>query len=186
MALINIGGYRWSLQLVGFAPPGRGSSSEMPGYFPSGAKRGRPSGDQIKTWTVDVWSVNAVYSLFDGDDLLYIGEGVLGDRLLAHFREDEFAGRWNSFTWLSPSTLDVLKSPFEIKPHDANQSITKTEKELIEAFELLAIRLGDPWGNRQNPADDESIKWLKQLRSKHAPKSEGEKLDEILTLLRAK
>ncbi len=168
MALFKIGGYRWSAELVAWGSVGAGNSMKMSCYSSKrgDGNRGSLSANQISTRTVNVSSIEAVYALFHGTTLIYIGEGNLGSCMVRHCRDDEFVGRWDSFTWLSPCSLSIDPND----PH--NHSIaaapspispTLTAKQLIEHIETIAIRLSDPIGNRQNPDQADQITWLTQL-----------------------
>jgi len=164
MSIIKIAGYRWSLDLVEWGTTGRGNKGRLVGYprKKQNGGRGRPSRDEVAAKMVDVWDVEAVYSLFGDGGLLYVGEGILGDCLYRHHRIDEFAGRWDSFSWVSPWTLDTTASPPHAVAWNPTAPVTMTGKALIEALETVVIRLTEPDGNRQNPSADKHITWLEQ------------------------
>lgn len=164
MSLIKIAGYQWSLDLIDWGSPGRGKKGTLSGYFPKRGtgKKGRPSQAELKNKTVDFWGIEAVYALFTEGSLLYVGEGILGDCLYRHHRTDEFVGRWDSFSWVSPWDLDTRLSPPKLVKWEAKSSISITGKELVELLETVLIRLTEPTGNRQNPSSDTKIKWLDQ------------------------
>ena len=162
VSLIKIGGYRWSRDLIDWSGPGRGKKSKLLGYYKKEGKRGRPTAGKIADKIVDFWSVEAVYALFREERLIYIGEGILGNCLDRHYKTDEFAGRWDSFSWVSPCGLDVEASPPSLIQWEADEPITIPGKKLIEHLETVLIRLTEPEGNRQNPSDDKHIKWLTQ------------------------
>ncbi len=183
MGLILTAGLRWSPLLVGIANPSRESQPHVLGYLPSPEAQGRATADQIKCWTVDVSAVHAVYSLLNGDRVVYIGKGVLGERVVSHFRDDELAGRWDYFTWLSPCGIDTSKVPYTAKDWDPWANLRMTETHFFETVAVLAAHLADPEGNRPHPATDTDTRWLTQVRSPFAPRSLEEKIDVILARL---
>jgi len=111
---------------------------------------------------MDVWNVEAVYSLFGDGRLVYVGEGILGDCLYRHHRTDEFVGRWDSFSWVSPWSIDASGPTSAVVAWNATAPVTIDGKALIEAIETVVIRLTEPDGNRQNPSADKHITWLEQ------------------------
>lgn len=184
MSLIKIAGYQWSLDLIDWGSPGRGKRGTLSGYDPKreAGKKGRPSQAELQSKTVDLWIVEAVYALFTEGSLLYIGEGILGDCLYRHHRTDGFAGRWDSFSWVSPWDLDTTSTPPELKPWDGNAEFKIEGKQLVELLETVLIRLTEPVGNRQNPSSDGTIKWLDQTTPKEHMTLEA-KVDLILSKL---
>ena len=76
MSLFKIGGYRWSSELVQWGSPGKGQH-KFCGYdsVRGDGRRGALAAGDIATRTVDVRDIEAVYALFQGQTLLYIGEG---------------------------------------------------------------------------------------------------------------
>lgn len=72
--------------------------------------------------------VYGVYALFKEDNLYYIGQGDLYQRLLAHYKKDRHKDKWDTFAFAK------LKNP-----------------ELKEELESLLISLTDPPGNRSTP-----------------------------------
>lgn len=164
MAIIKTAGYRWSLDLVDWGTTGRGNKGRLLGYPRKKLEggRGRPSPDQVHAKTLDVWNVEAVYSLFGDGRLIYVGEGILGDCLYRHHRTDEFVGRWDSFSWVSPWGIDSSAITPVLVGWDAARPVTFDGKDLIESIETVVIRLTEPDGNRQNPSSDKHITWLEQ------------------------
>lgn len=188
MSLFRIGGYRWSPELVDWGGPGAGNAHEFSCYSTQrkDGKMGKLTKAEIRSRTVDVRDVEAVYALFQGQTLLYVGEGLLGACMIRHYRDDEFVGRWDSFTWFSPWRLKIsstnvhkhwLASPPKTPPK-------LTPKQLIEHIETIAIRLADPIGNRQNPASRSTIQWLTQLVPANFMTQE-EKLSRAVSVLDA-
>ena len=185
MSLFKIGGYRWSSELVQWGSPGKGQH-KFCGYDRrrGDGQAGAMSKTQIASRTVDVRDVEAVYALFQGQTLLYIGEGNLGARLVAHYRDDEYVGRWDSFTWVSPWQVKRRKRD----PHaqylsrPAKTPVKISAKQLIEHVETLTIRLAEPLGNRQNPSGKQHITWLTQIVPSDFLTQE-EKLNRVLKLV---
>ena len=179
MSFIKIAGYQWSPELVSWGSPGRGRRSQLRGYDPKTGLRGRPSLERIANRTVNLWDVHAVYTLFRGNTLIYVGEGTLGTCLLRHYSGDEYVGRWDAFSWVSPTDLDSSKTPPTKIPWSALNPVSIGAKALIEHLELIVIRLAEPAGNRQNPTAKRSIKWLNQVPPE-GYLTTSEKLDELL------
>lgn len=166
MALFRIGGYKWSPEVIGW---GESDGDNKHGMFSYSARRGdggkgKLTKAQLSSRKVNVCGVHAVYSLFNNESLVYIGEGMLGPRLAMHYRDDELVGRWNAFTWVSPWSLKISSTDTHRQwlapPAKTPKKITP--KELIEHVETIAIRLAAPNENRQNPSASNHITWLKQ------------------------
>jgi hypothetical protein len=155
---------------------------EIMGYLASQEGRGRPKTTAVAEKTIDVADVTAVYALFDGADLIYVGEGQLGARLKQHHENDELSGQWDSFTWLSPWNVDGTARPVKLVPYAA-EADPVGEKQIVELLELAVVRLAEPIGNRQNPTLANQVTWLEQQRSKRAAATIQEKVDQILELL---
>lgn len=167
--MIYTGGHRWKAADVGWGKPGVRSSSEVLGYFAGQAQRGRLSDADRKKRVVNVWDIHAVYSIFAGDKLLYVGEGKLGDCLHRHYRTDHLIGRWDSFTWLSPYKYSADANGIgQIAGPQAADLTVADAKKCVELLELASIILCDPPTNSQLPAAEKQIKWMDQERSEHA------------------
>lgn len=161
----------------------------MLGYYP---KKGSPGaiGKKLRSrLTLNVWDIDAVYALHREDDLVYVGEGKLGSRLLSHWRHDLLAGRWDVFSWVSPWSVEnpdrngdekaKLKEP-------SQESVEFNAKKLGEVLELVLVRLANPRSNAQLPKMDQQIKWLTQRPSEHVdmtPESVATHIPEIAAAL---
>lgn len=145
MSLITLGGNKWSPELVGWGAPGRRPQREMLGCPAKQGIRGRPRKTNAQLQSVNVWPVHAVYALYADHSVVYVGEGNLGDRLLKHLRSDSLAGRWNSFSWLSPWEYTVSQggTPAAVNAPAAFTPISDP-KILVELLQLVVIRLADP------------------------------------------
>lgn len=109
MSLVKIGGYRWSSSDVGWGSRGKQKDQELLGYQSKkpGGGRGSMKDSERELATLDFWKVDAVYALFSGSALVYVGEGKLGDRLRKHHRGVDLRGQWDRFSWLSPWDYDL-------------------------------------------------------------------------------
>lgn len=184
MEFAKIAGYKWSPELIDWGRRGRGGAAAVAGYYPKQLEglRGRLSTEEIRRRTLDLWPVHSVYALFQKDSLLYIGEGVLGDCLLRHHRGDEFVGRWDAFSWVSPWDMEVTPEVARLLPREDDASITIRTKQLIEELETILICLTEPPGNRQTPWAEDRLKWLDQAKPEGYLTLE-EKIDRILERL---
>lgn len=72
--------------------------------------------------------VDGVYALFKEENLYYIGQGDLYQRLLAHYKKDRHKNKWNTFAFAK------LLNP-----------------QLREELESLLITLTNPPGNKNTP-----------------------------------
>lgn len=184
-SFVQLGGSYWSPELVGWGSPGRTPNRELLGYSPKKASRGKLSNAQRALLTVELWNIEAVYALYSGRRLLYIGEGVLGDRLLRHYRVDALAGLWNTFSFLSPWAYCVPTSAGQkatLTPWAPSQALSIPGKALVELLELVSIRLGNPPENSQLPSADKQVTWLQQVRSAYAPATVPEMLSQLLDI----
>ncbi len=190
MALLKCGGIHWDPTLIGWGrigrpPVGINSRKEVLAYWSKKDTRGRLSDEEREKRTVNVWPCKAVYGLFEKGTCIYIGEGVLGDCLLRHWRNDTLVGRWDSFSWVSPDEYVINPDMASIAPVDdaTSGALELTAKDLIELLELVAIRLGSPQSNSQLPSNDKEIKWLDQVRSNTSLPPLEEKINRILAEL---
>ncbi len=189
MAIISLGGVHWDPLYMGWDKLGRpsaggSSAKEMLGYSAKKEGRGKLSAEERTRRTVDVWECHAVYALFERGRSIYVGEGKLGDRLEKHWKTDTLAGRWDSFSWLSPWLYEIPEqgnATVAAKQDDYAEQVNA--KRLAELLELVAIRLGSPEANAQVPKSEANILWLTQWRSENSNYSMEEKLDQILSLL---
>src|SRR5262245_23325065 len=99
-----VAGVEWHRALVYWGEPGRqakdGPSKEaqMLGVYArkgAGGGKGRLEGAERLKRIADVWHVTAVYALFDGPRLEYVGEGVLGNELDKYRRDSSKV--WDGF-----------------------------------------------------------------------------------------
>lgn len=189
--IIRIGGIHWDPRLVFWGSLGRNksdgtSTKGMYGYHTRKEGVGKHTDEDRELRTVDVWKCEAVYALFHEGRSIYIGEGILGDRLKMHWKDphDPLVGRWDSFTWISPWEYieGDGKVQVEVKAPEQVEHSVRTKK-LIELLELVAIRLGSPDANNQKPTDTEGIKWLRQVPSPGAEGGLEKKMDKMLAAL---
>ena len=180
-------GWKWSPNLVGWGRPGPNATKEILGYWPRklDGSKGKLSDEQRARQVLNLWDLPALYALYKGQQLIYVGQGnPLGERLLSHYRVDHLVGRWDSFSWVSPSDVVIVGgqnySPkrLALAAPPANVSGTTLDEFLTE-FEAFAIFFGDPVDNRQQPNFGEHTWWLEQRRSPHAEKTPEEMIAEI-------
>lgn len=178
MSLINMAGWMWSPELVGWGRPGREPTKEMLGYYAGrlDGGRGRLSQDARVRQTINVWPVQGVYTLYKGDTLIYVGRGYLGERLLAHHRQDHLVGRWDAFSWISHYEIDDDNSPLELS---AVPQVSANAEEFMRELEALLILMGNPLDNRQDPDFGEHTWWLEQTRSSYADLSQEEMMRAV-------
>jgi hypothetical protein len=187
--MLRIGGIHWDPYLIGWGQIGRPkkgtvSKKELLGYWNKKHGKGKMSHADRTKRTVDFWKCKAVYALFDRGNSIYVGEGVLGDCLLRHWKNDTLVGRWNAFSWISPFDYGVdANGTASVQSVADTAQDTLTSKELVELLELVAIRLGSPEANSQLPSNDKNIKWMTQLRSTTSIAPLEDKIDEALELL---
>lgn len=180
---VFIGGRNWRERDVFWGSPGGGGvgRGEMLGYLASFKSPGRPKADAVADRVANVWTLRAVYCLNAGAQVLYVGEGVLGDRLCEHAWNDEYAGKWDTFSWLAPGTytFDPAANPKAATAQADLVSWSPSVKGCVEFLELVAIQFGMPIGNRQQPDLKKTIAWLGQVRSSKLPKTQEELLYAI-------
>jgi hypothetical protein len=180
-------GWKWSPKLVGWGRPGPTPTKEILGYWPAKLddSKGKLTGDQRIRQTLNIWSMPALYALYQGRQLIYVGQGnPLGDRLLSHYRVDHLVGRWDSFSWVSPQDITTAGgqggSPKKLELKAPAATLGRiTINEFLSEFEAFAIFFGDPVDNRQKPNFGNHTWWLEQVRSRHAEKTSEEMIAEI-------
>lgn len=187
MGFIKIGGYQWSPQLIQWGVPGYNERTAIKGYYGkrTDGGRGRISSSEIKARMIDLSPVEAVYAIYSRSDLIYVGEGKLGDCLRRHFKTDEFKGRWDSFCWASPWDLDIDGTPPKLKPWNPIIAPRQTGKAIVEQLEAILVKFAAPRGNSQRKLKNKDIRWLIQAVPKDYLDLE-EKVDRILALVRGK
>lgn len=183
MSIIGTGGYRWSAELVSWGQRGPGSKREILGYVGTKKGKGRLSEDEKKQQIINLWDIEAVYTLFRDDTLIYAGEGILGARLLMHFKGDWLTGKWNHFSWLSPWRIETDKTPHTVKPWQHGGSLSLRGKDIVELLELAIICLCEPQRNSQTPSRNDQITWLYQVPSQYAQPTLEQKVDRLLAAL---
>lgn len=174
----------WNPELVYWGDRGRGRVGEMLGKHRGHGKKGRPTEDEAARRTINYWAIHAVYALHYENELVYIGEGVLGDRIKMHFYDETDVGRWDRFSWLSPVALrdNGTASPV-LEAWRNEMAYSLTAKGLVELLELVAITLAQPIANRQQPMDEERITWVDQVRHDQAERSLHEQIAALKAML---
>lgn len=167
-----MGGYRWSAYSVGWGQKGRNPTKEMLGYHAKKKGKGAISAEYRNKLTVNVWQVDAVYALHRDNQLVYVGEGNLGNRLLAHWRTDMLAGKWDTFSWVSPwwveNPEDDGSSEAKLLFSSEEDPVPFNAKTLGEVLEMVLIRLAEPPANSQVPRMSNQMAWLTQVESRYA------------------
>jgi len=191
--LIRLGGKHWRPELVAWGDGKRGAY-EMLGIPETRASSQRQTPRSHRD-IVNVWNVHAVYALYDRHELVYVGEGLLGERLWEHRLNDSLRHRWDSFTWLSPATyVDPVEGREDARTDpgsDASRVVGST-KQLVRLLEFVGIQLADPSENRKVPWREGEVRWLLQRPAEEAkPGTERRlsdldlKLEKILVELKA-
>jgi hypothetical protein len=101
---------------------------------------------KIKRDEYDFGESRGVYALFKDFHLVYVGQAFarpLGLRLREH-RQDYKAGRWDTFSWFSPS---ILTQKGRLKELPSLKTIKP--RELVDTLEAFGILIADPHLNRQ-------------------------------------
>jgi len=194
MAMILCAGANWSPELVGWGSAGPKANTELPGYYAGKltnvAAKGRLSDDQRKKQTLNFWDVPGIYVLYRGDAVVYVGkseDGGIGARLKQHHQADHLVGRWDTFSWVSPTpVVEVFPGNDATKPAEKIElgllttvpTITDLSGWLAEV-EALGILLARPLDNRQVPDLSKDIWWFTQVRSEHARLTQEEMIAAI-------
>lgn len=182
LPLIRLAGKHWRPELVSWADGKRGAY-EMFGIPERRPKSERfPSVDGADPSIVNVWGIHAVYALYARHELLYVGEGELGNRMWDHRFADHLVGRWDSFTWLSPDEYVPPSGPgaraaVKHRPDSAGQA--GGSKGLVSLLEFVAIHLADPSENRKLHWREEQVRWLLQRASGNARPGVEKRLENL-------
>lgn len=183
MAMILCAGANWSPELVGWGSPGPGATSECLGYYAGKLTnhngRGRLGDEQRKKQTLNFWDVPGIYVLYRGDTVVYVGkseDGGIGARLKQHYQFDHLVGRWDTFSWVSPTPIveefpggDETRPAERIKLGTVPKDLASIPlPQWLAEIEALSILLARPYDNRQVPDLSKDLWWFTQLRSDHA------------------
>ncbi len=182
LPLIRLAGRHWRPELVSWAESKRGA------YEMFGIPEGRPKSERlppiegVDPSIVNVWGIHAVYALYSRHELLYVGEGELGDRMLNHWFVDHLAGRWDSFTWLSPDEYVPPSGPGDraaVRHRSETAELPGGSKGLVSLLEFVAIHLADPPENRKLHWREDQVRWLVQRASGNARPGVEKRLENL-------
>ena len=152
--------------------------------------RGRLTDEQREKQTLSFWDVPGIYVLYRGDAVVYVGkseDGGIGARLKQHHQVDHLVGRWDTFSWISPTPIvEVFPGGDQTKPAEKIElgtpptapGATSVSAWLAEV-EALGILFARPLDNRQVPDLSRDLWWFTQVRSKHARLTQEEMLSAI-------
>jgi hypothetical protein len=159
---------------VGWGKPGPTPTRELCGLYARrlDGKKGALGTAQRARQTLDFWKEPGVYALYRGDEPIYAGQAeALGERLLAHHQQDHLAGRWDTFSWVSPTEVEEIataaSTTLRFKSR-ASSFDTPHLKAWLDEIEALTIMFAWPMENRQVPALGEHVWSFEQVRSQHA------------------
>jgi hypothetical protein len=193
MGMLNSAGLMWSPELVGWGYQASTPTRELLGYYAARldghAGRGALPEVQRKRQTLNFWGFPGVYALYKGDTTVYVGQASrLGDRLLSHYRTDHLVGRWDAFSWVSPTEFVErinTMAPRDIEPVPlARRSPTSTSLNAwLTEIEALVILMAKPIDNRQIPKPGDHPRFFTQIRSEHADPTQVEMLEKLYAKL---
>lgn len=194
MAMIKCAGANWSPELVGWGSAGRTMNTELPGYYAgkltNAPTKGRLSDTQRKNQTLNFWNVPGIYVLYRGDAVVYVGKSEdlgIGQRLKEHHQSDHLVGRWDTFSWVSPTAIvevfpdgntTGVADSIKLESSSPNPTVQNLSSWLAE-IEALGILLARPLDNRQAPKLSDDIWWFTQVRSEHAQLTQEEMVAAI-------
>jgi len=108
----------------------------------------KKKGKSDLTIETNCWEQHGIYVLYDGYDLVYIGEAnstSMGNRLNYH-RKDRLKDRWNKFSWYGIRKINDTGTLAKAPASGKNIS----NKEYITSLEAIAIYIADPPLNKQD------------------------------------
>ncbi len=121
-----------------------------------------------------------IYILFSEFKPIYVGQanGSLFARLQSHYRSDDLAGRWNTFTWFGMRSVTKLNSN---EPGLSNNTsdFHITRKQLLDHFEGAMIHAFEPPLNGQDGRFGKSVIRYKQIRDPRLGPSDRDLLELI-------
>ena len=136
--LIKNRGLHWKAQLVDWGKPS------------INAKAGKILGHKVRAkrgGTVNFWEQQGVYALYDGWELVYVGQalgkGGIGKRL-KHHRSDELAERWDRFSWFGLRQVTAGRKLLKLGKRRAGST-----EEILNQLEALLIDVAEPKLNGQ-------------------------------------
>ena len=193
MGMLNSAGIMWSPALVGWGYQGSAPTRELLGYYAARldehAGRGALPEAQRKRQTLNFWSLPGVYALYKGNTTVYVGQASrIGDRLLSHYRMDHLVGRWDAFSWVSPT--DFVERIDTRKPQDIvalplarGSPASASLYAWLTEVEALVIFIAKPIDNRQIPKPGEHTWFFTQIRSQHADATQAEMIKRLYAKL---
>ena len=165
--LIRTYGLNWKRDLVHWSGQGEGS-----GHL-KGVRR-----DNKKSKPVDFADQNAIYALYDDNELLYIGQTGSGDatllkRLRTH-KDGRIGHRWTRFSWFG--TRYVKRDGTLSK---AASSFNPRLKEVLDSLEAIVLTTAKPPENRRGGNFGNAVEFI-QFRDSEVL---GPTQDEMIQML---
>ena len=97
----------------------------------------KESGDE----TIKLREVQGIYLLRKGEEVVYVGEGVIGNRLYSHHQERLFRNRWDAFDWFEWEDKATRK---QLEAFLINSSLPrlnkKKELKKLEVFDGVLLK----------------------------------------------
>ena len=170
--MIRVYGQFWNPDIVDWKP-GRGKKASMEGI-------GKPNKEIVP---IDGWKQRGIYVLHNNYKTVYVGRAVggaqntIGPRLCQHL-SDRLEGRWDAFSWYG---IDSINDDGKMRSSRPAQTRQMSTKDIIEAYEALAILIADPPLNRRQ----ESLKGAVEVQqAERTFRTDRELLEEILADLK--
>ena len=140
--MICVYGQFWNPDIVDWNP-GRGKKGSLEGT-------GKPNPNK-GTVTIDGWRQRGIYVLHNNYKTVYVGRAgsepsTIGPRLCQHL-SDRLEGRWDAFSWYG---IDSINDNGKMRSSGRAQTRQMSTKDIIEAYEALAILIADPPLNRRH------------------------------------
>lgn len=150
-------------------------------YWPVAAKNGQLRGVNSKKVTgheVNFASQTGIYILFADYRPVYVGQanGSLFARLQMHYRTDDLAGRWETFSWLGMRRALAGEDP---KLSGNASKFVISRKQLLDHFEAAMIHAFEPPMNGQEGRFGKQVIRYRQIRDPRLGPSDRELLESI-------
>jgi hypothetical protein len=150
-------------------------------YWSVAAKNGQLRGvnsRRLTSYDANFALQTGIYILFADYKPVYVGQanGSLFSRLQMHYRNDDLAGRWETFTWLG--MRKVLKG-FDPKLSNNASKFSINRKQLLDHLEAAMIHAFEPPMNGQEGRFGKAVIRYKQVRDPRLGPSDRGLLESV-------
>lgn len=153
-------------------------------------KKGRLRGKlstALKSNPVDFWKQIGIYALYSDYQLAYVGQSGgrsagLGPRMRVHLTDD-FAGRWNMFSWIG--LRFVKRTDSDLSNLMMNSQRNARVSALLDVFEGILIAFAEPRLNGQDGRFGDDVARYIQVPDEKAVSADQQRHQIVMQQLQA-